>query len=210
MRKLTLLRYALLLVAAFAYANGRPTLAAAPAGLQSCDECDENSPCDTECTGVYYEEPWQTTCGAHRNWGGTCAGECTDGFCDPWENTTNCCADCNPGNCGGGGGPCEPDWEYDFVSGPSAQAPVVGFTGFVGGVYHWTCDWREWNLWNVHQDNCEEPADPGYQCESWLMFTTWDVTSVGGLTSDGEAACAADMYTNHSVVPFGTPGECGQ
>jgi hypothetical protein len=81
------LRYALLLAAVAGHAS-RPGKLVAASPEMSCNECDENTPCDTECFGVYAEEPTWTTCGDHRNWGGTCAGTCGDGYCDQFENAS--------------------------------------------------------------------------------------------------------------------------
>lgn len=214
MRTLRHLRYALLLMAAFAYANGPSRLSAAPSGTMSCSECDENSPCDTECYGTYGEEPWTTTCGDHRNWGGTCAGVCEDNFCDPWEDPSNCCYDCNPGHCGPP--PCEPDYDYDYVSGPWAEGPVVHllyaentaeYPDPPHWVWHWSCDWVQWERWVATETTeCESAPDSVDLCVDQLITWNPDIAIESSAPWDAEDACE-DFYWYYSR--FGTPWYCG-
>ena len=210
MKSLRFLRYALLLFAAAAYANGPGSVAAAPSSLPSCDECDENTPCDTECNGTYAEEPTETTCGVHRNFGGTCAGECGDNFCDSWENPSNCCTDCNPGNCGPP--QCVPQYSYSFVSGPWAEGPRVWYAGydFEEEVHRWDCDWLGWDRWlaTEQEPNCPQSPDTVDICDEYLIAWTAfaPITTQWFSTWDAEDECE-DYFWYYTR--FGTPNYCG-
>ena len=119
MRALKHLRLALLLTAVFTYVGAvRPITAHAAAPVaamaaavttESCDDvCGPTVDCDTACNGTYYEEPWDTTCGAHYGGvlDGYCAGTCGDAYCNSanGEDPDTCyddCGYCGDGHCSG-------------------------------------------------------------------------------------------------------------
>jgi hypothetical protein len=205
MKGLKYLRYAVLLFAVAAYANNPSSVEAAANRLPSCDECDENTPCETECNGTYAEEPWETTCGDHRNWGGECAGVCQDGFCDPEETAYNCCEDCDPYGCAGGPG-CSPDWRWLGVSQVYAEAAVVQYVGEHQGCDRWNCDWKAWALhqW-IDVEECYAPI-PGTQCDSYVEFYTLFYCAQD--QQDAIDECEDYMWNIWGQTSYGTPESC--
>ena len=204
MKTLKLLRYALLLVAAVAYMNGpAPLLAASPA-VMSCDECTSETPCDTECNGTYAEEPTYTDCGTHRNFGGQCAGECGDNFCDPYENPSNCCTDCNPWGCSG---VCVPDWHQYRVAGPFASEAFIWFWGYNWDEECWqySCDYREYGIYqafNFDEDCEDQETDP----ECLYDIVDWWGPFCANSQWDAEWQCYDHFWWRGGQ--YGTPGVC--
>jgi hypothetical protein len=202
------LRYAVLLFAAIAYANGPSSIEAASNRLPSCDECDENTPCETECNGTYAEEPWETTCGAHRNWGGECAGQCQDDFCDPWENPTNCCQDCDPWGCGPE--PCEPDWvKAQYGSETYAEEAFISnfYYDFTQECWAADCYWRAWHLYVMADWNeCEESSEPfcDYENVPFRELLGFCANS----PSEAKDECEDYMFIQWTLWPYGTPEVC--
>ena len=101
MKTLRQCRTVLFVLTAFWYMDAPVPLLAAP--MASCDVvCGPTVDCDTACNGTYYEEPWDTTCGAHYNgvFDGYCAGTCGDTYCNGahGEDLESCIEDC--GYCG--------------------------------------------------------------------------------------------------------------
>jgi hypothetical protein len=144
---------------------------------------------------VYAEEAGETTCGAHRNWGGECAGECGDNFCDPFETPSNCCIDCDPWHCPG---ICYPNYQWQHISGPWAEwANVIDM-----GNNHYQCWWYQSNL--EQYDDVNDCPNATYH-EPVCNWTVWMLSNDYVSTPQNKLSdCIAMM----GHPPFGTPGAC--